>query len=83
MVPGGVVRLEDLLTHVSLSGSELEGPQPGATLREARMRFERDYIASTLRKHRGRMADTARALGIQRTNLYRKVRALKLTRTET
>ena len=83
MVPGGVVRLEDLLTHVSLSGSELEGPQPGATLREARMRFERDYIAATLRKHRGRMADTARALGIQRTNLYRKVRALKLTRTET
>ena len=82
MLPGCVVRLEDLLTQVSLSGSELEGPPPGLTLREARIRFERDYIATTLRKHRGRMAETARALGIQRTNLYKKVRALKLTRTE-
>ena len=83
MLPGGVVRLEDLLAHVSLSGSELHGPPQGVTLREARERFERDYIAATLRKHRGRMADTARALGIQRTNLYRKVRALNVTRTGT
>ncbi len=83
MLPGGVVRLEDLLTHVSLSGGELQGPQQGATLREARSRFERDYIAATLRRHRGRMADAARALGIQRTNLYRKVRALNLTRAGT
>ena len=83
MLPGGVIRLEDLLTHVSLSGSELQGPQQMTTLREARERFERDYIAATLRKHRGRMAEAGRALGIQRTNLYRKVRALNLSRTVT
>ena len=83
MLPGGVIRLEDLLSHVSLSGSEQQSTQQATTLREARERFERDYIAATLRKHRGRMAETAQALGIQRTNLYRKVRALKLSRTGT
>ena len=83
MLPGGVIRLEDPLSHVSLSGSELQSTQQATTLREARERFERDYIAATLRKHRGRMAEAARALGIQRTNLYRKVRTLKLSRTGT
>ena len=83
MLPGGVIRLEDLLSHVSLSGSELQSTQQATTLREARERFERDYIAATLRKHRGRMAEAARALGIQRTDLYRKVRTLKLSRTGT
>ena len=83
ILPGGVVRLEDLLAHVSLTGSERQGPPQGVTLREARERFERDYIAATLRTHRGRMADAARALGMQPTNLYRKVRALNLTRTGT
>ena len=83
MLPGGVIRLEDLLSHVSLSGSELQSTQQATTLREARERFERNYIAATLRKHRGRMAEAARALGIQRTNLYRKVRTLKLSRTGT
>ena len=80
MLPGGVIRLEDVLAHVSLDGSELRGPEYGSTLREARERFERDYIAATLRRHRGRMAEAARTLGMQRTNLYRKVRLLNLTR---
>jgi DNA-binding NtrC family response regulator len=53
----------------------------GLTLREARRRFERAYILATLSRHRGRMAEAARALGIQRTNLYRKMRQLDLQRT--
>ena len=80
MLPGGVVRLEDVLAHVSLNGSEPLASAGAASLREARQQFERDYIASTLRRHQGRMRDAARALGIQRTNLYRKVRLLKLSR---
>jgi len=49
---------------------------PSGTLREARQRFERDYIASVLQHHNWRMADAAQALGIQRPNLYRKARQL-------
>jgi DNA-binding NtrC family response regulator len=48
------------------------------TLREAKERFERDYIAAVLERHRGRVAEAAATLGIQRPNLYRRMRALKL-----
>ena len=49
---------------------------PSGNLREARQRFERDYIASVLQHHGWRMAAAAQALGIQRPNLYRKARQL-------
>jgi len=51
---------------------------PSGTLREARERFERDYVASVLQHHRGRMGDAAQALGIERTNLYRKIKQLNI-----
>ena len=49
---------------------------PAGNLREARMRFERDYISAVLQHHEWRMSDAAAALGIQRPNLYRKARQL-------
>jgi DNA-binding NtrC family response regulator len=49
---------------------------PVGTLREARQRFEHDYIAAVLEHHGWRMADAAQTLGIQRPNLYRKARQL-------
>jgi DNA-binding NtrC family response regulator len=49
------------------------------SLREARQRFEREYIAAVVAQHHGRIPDAAKSLGIQRTNLYRKLRALKLS----
>jgi len=49
---------------------------PAGNLREARLRFERDYIAAVLQHHDWRMADAAQTLGIQRPNLYRKARQL-------
>jgi two-component system nitrogen regulation response regulator NtrX len=52
----------------------------GRTLKDARARFEREYIAAVLDRHRGRIGDAAKTLGLQRTNLYRKIRALNLDR---
>lgn len=49
---------------------------PVGKLREARLRFERDYIAAVLQHHGWRMNDAAQTLGIQRPNLYRKARQL-------
>jgi two-component system nitrogen regulation response regulator NtrX len=77
MIPQGLIRLEDVLAHVQLDGDASRGAGT-VTLREARMAFERDYIASILRRHHGRIADAARTLGIQRTNLYRMMRRLNL-----
>jgi DNA-binding NtrC family response regulator len=74
---GGSVRLEDVLVHLPLE-PVTTGYAGVTSLREARQRFERHYIASVLHRHRGRMEDAARALGMQRTNLYRKVRQLGL-----
>jgi DNA-binding NtrC family response regulator len=55
-------------------------PDLTASLREARRRFERDYIAAVLERHRWRMSEAARTLGIERANLYRKTRQLGITR---
>lgn len=49
---------------------------PAGKLRDARLRFEREYIAAVLQHHGWRMADAAQTLGIQRPNLYRKARQL-------
>jgi two-component system nitrogen regulation response regulator NtrX len=72
---GGVIQLEDVLTHVRFDVSAT-APAPAGTLRDARQQFEREYIALVIRHHRGHIGDAARALGIQRTNLYRKARQL-------
>jgi DNA-binding NtrC family response regulator len=77
-VTGPVVQLDDLLERANLDGLATRF-EPGVTLREAKARFERECIAAVILRHRGRMGEAARALGIQRTNLYRKVRQLKVT----
>jgi len=48
------------------------------TLRQARERFERDYIAAVVQHHRGRIGAAAKQLGIERTNLYRKLKQLNI-----
>ncbi len=78
-VPGPVIRLADVLGHVRLDGAATPQVRSG-TLKEARERFEREYVALVLEQHKGRMAEAAKALGIQRTNLYRKVRQLSVGR---
>jgi DNA-binding NtrC family response regulator len=76
---GRAIALEDVLAHVRLDGGSVVFSN-GGTLRQARARFEREYITSMLEQHHGRISDAAKALGIQRTNLYRKMRSLRLVR---
>jgi DNA-binding NtrC family response regulator len=72
---GGAVGLADVLDHIPVQPMTV-GQVSTTSLREARLTFERHYIAVVLNRHHGRIADAARSLGIQRTNLYRKVRQL-------
>lgn len=72
------ISLDDVLECVKLDGGA-PAPVVTGTLREARHRFEREYVSAVLERHKGRVAEAARALGIQRTNLYRKLRELRLT----
>lgn len=73
-----IVQIEDVLRHVSLDG--VPRVVTGHGLREAREQFERECIEAALARHQGRVGEAARALGIQRTNLYRKVRQLGISR---
>lgn len=76
---GPVVRQEDVLAHVPIDGTFARFDLT-ASLREARRRFEREYIAAVLERHQWRMSDAARTLGIERANLYRKARQLGIAR---
>jgi len=70
-----VIQIEQILPVLQLHRARAPFV-PSGNLREARQRFERDYIASVLQHHEWRMAPAAQALGIQRPNLYRKARQL-------
>jgi two-component system nitrogen regulation response regulator NtrX len=70
-----VVGHPDLMGVLNMSSASAgeEGPLP---LREARARFERQYILYRLSANGGNLGHTARELGIERTNLYRKMKQL-------
>jgi two-component system nitrogen regulation response regulator NtrX len=80
-VRGPIVRLEDVLAHARFDGQPAPRVDAGGTLRDARRRFERECISAALVRHHGRVGEAAKALGIQRTNLYRKVRQLKVDKS--
>ena len=78
MVPGDSISADDLsfLGHSLLRPSKpTEGGADRLTLHEARDRFECDLILRTLGEQRGNMSRTAEVLGVERSNLYRKMRA--------
>ena len=75
-----VIQLDDVLAQASLD-STAPRPEAGLTLRDARAQFERDCISAALMRHHGQVGEAAKALGIQRTNLYRKVRQLNVARS--
>ena len=75
-----VIQLDDVLGQVSLDATN-EAAGETLTLRQARARFEREFISRALARHHGRVGETAQCLGIQRTNLYRKVRQLKVSKS--
>jgi two-component system, NtrC family, nitrogen regulation response regulator NtrX len=78
-VTGSTIGLEDVLRNVKLDG-QAAWFAVGGSLREARTRFESEYIAAVLAQHHGRIPEAAKTLGIQRSNLYRKLRRLKVPR---
>ena len=45
-------------------------------LKEAREKFEKDYLTSQLKKHKGNISKTASFIGMERSALHRKLRTL-------
>jgi two-component system nitrogen regulation response regulator NtrX len=78
MAPGETITSSDL---TFLDGSDGAAAAPAAEpvpiipLHEARDRFEREYILRALGEQHGNMSRTAEVLGVERSNLYRKMKA--------
>jgi two-component system nitrogen regulation response regulator NtrX len=78
MVPGDAISSSDLefLDPRGQVRPILDAMTGGrVSLHDARDRFERDYILRTLAEQQGNMSKTAEVLGVERSNLYRKLRA--------
>jgi two-component system nitrogen regulation response regulator NtrX len=77
MVPGDAITTSDLsfldVPLVPASPSSA-GSSERRTLHEARDQFERDLILKTLAEQQGNMSRTAEVLGVERSNLYRKMK---------
>ncbi len=85
MAPGEEISVADLgfLDPNALKRPEVsESLVDRLTLHEARDRFERDLILRTLAQQQGNMSRTAEVLGVERSNLYRKMRAFGIALTK-
>ncbi len=81
MAPHDVIGPEDLPPPLRPrdAGAAGEESQKERTLKEARESFERAYILAELRGHDWNMTRTAEKLGIERSHLYRKLKAYGIT----
>jgi two-component system nitrogen regulation response regulator NtrX len=93
--PGNVRELRNVIERLAilLRGDTIEAediqlgtraPAPAEiatdlTLKEARDAFEKQYILSRLKEFAGNVSRTADALGVERSNLYRKLHAYGIT----
>jgi two-component system nitrogen regulation response regulator NtrX len=79
MAPGDVIDVDDL--PAPLRSDEAVAGEEGRdrSLRDARDNFERAYILAELRANDWNVTRTADRLGIERSHLYRKIKAYNIT----
>ena len=80
---GNEIDMDEISTHLSDQHGASSAPNHlnvdmEIPLREAREQFEKAYILHQLQKTNGSVGKTAQAIGLERTHLYRKLRALDI-----
>jgi len=68
--------VHDSLTTKNNENSETERNVLSYPLKEAREKFEKDYLTSQLKKHKGNISKTAEFVGMERSALHRKLKTL-------
>ncbi len=80
MTAGDVIDEKDIPPFVQKD--QTDEPDGGAvaadSYRSAKTAFEKRYIAQKLREHEGNISRTAEAIGLERSNLHRKIKAYGL-----
>ena len=81
MVGGDTITAQDLgfLGRDGVPEAPPSTTGPVQPLSDARDQFEKDYILQTLAANQGNMSRTAEVLGVERSNLYKKLRAFGIT----
>ena len=81
MCQGDTVELGDLPDIVVETSTAGGGPDlHGLPLRDARGRFERQYLVDVLRRAEGQVTEAARMAGINRQHFYQKMKTYGITR---
>jgi two-component system nitrogen regulation response regulator NtrX len=87
MAPGETIRVPDVpppLNRAPAARKAAEGKDAAEafltipTLKEARASFEREYLVRKLKENDGNVSKTADAIGAERSNLHRKIKALDI-----
>lgn len=82
MVPGAVIDGAELAQYVpkpkdaaQAAQAALESSFLQRTFKDAKLEFEKTYIVENLREHNWNISKTAEAIGIERSNLHKKIKA--------
>jgi two-component system nitrogen regulation response regulator NtrX len=81
MAPGEVIQEEDIpasFYQEPKMEEELEFYMSSGSYKEAKNRFEKAFIIKKLREFNGNISQTAEAIGIERSNLHKKIKAYGL-----
>ena len=87
MSSGPTIKLEDVppplngtaASHSSGgAGAITAPPHHYSSMKEARAAFEREFIVQKLKENGGNVSKTADAIGMERSNLHRKIKALRI-----
>ncbi|HYL37341.1 MAG TPA: sigma-54 dependent transcriptional regulator [Bryobacteraceae bacterium] len=76
LTPGNLLTPESIPVEIRLG----QAPAPRSNLKEARETAEREHILRALEESSWNVSGAARALGMERTNLHKRIRALGLSR---
>lgn len=74
LTPNNTIEAAALAEALQSKLSPTQSSDVQQTLRQARAEFERDFILATLAAQNGKIQETAHALGIQRSHLWKKMK---------
>jgi two-component system nitrogen regulation response regulator NtrX len=81
MSPEEVIPAEEIpppFNGASETRGDLDSAFVVSNLKEARSQFERAYIEAKLREFNGNISQTAEAIGVERSNLHKKIKTYGL-----
>lgn len=81
--PGAKIIASDLPPNLNQPDLNIPSIKPGTkSLREVRDMAEREYVLQTLKSCNGNVSKAARILGLERTNLHKKMNALAIRKKD-